>query len=80
MNMGLHREVITGLPTAEVLNMAMAAATNTVMDRATAMHDRRRAALEAVSAFQSSDTPAVRAPSLAKRPPRVISGHDAIKS
>jgi hypothetical protein len=36
--------------------MAMAAATNTVMDRGTAMHDRRRAALEAVSASQSSDT------------------------
>jgi hypothetical protein len=32
--------------------MAMAAATNTVMDRGTVMHVRRRAAIEAVSAFQ----------------------------
>ena len=42
--------------------MAMAAATNTVMDRGTAMHVRRRVAIEAVSAFQSPDTPAARVP------------------
>jgi hypothetical protein len=42
--------------------MAMVAATNTVMDRGTALHVRRRAAIEAVSAFQSLDTPAARVP------------------